>query len=151
MNTHQKSNAFAAAQFVLIAMFAALYFFAPGPLLLRRLPVICDLLCVVGLVLMAAAYMSLREMLQVGPEPRADGRLVTGGPYRRLRHPIYSGIVLIAIGLFLREPAAWIAVATAVVIAFLIVKSRFEEKLLLERYLGYREYMKQTWGLLPGL
>lgn len=151
MNAHQKSNAFAAAQFVLMAIFAALYFLAPGPLLLTRLPVVGDVLCVAGLVLMAVAFLSLREVIQVPPEPRTDGYLVTSGVYRRLRHPIYTGVVLIVVGLFLREPAAWIAIATAVIIIFLIFKSRFEERLLRERYRDYAEYMKRSWGVLPGL
>jgi protein-S-isoprenylcysteine O-methyltransferase Ste14 len=75
--------------------------------------------------------------------------LVSGGVYRRFRHPIYTAIVIVGIGLFLRKPTVAVAVAAAVVIAFLLVKVRFEEALLQARYPEYAEYRDRTWGLIP--
>ncbi len=149
MNAHQKSNAFAASQFVLFGAFAIVYFAAPGVLLFSSPKIAGDIVVIAGLVLMAAAFVSLREVIQVQPEPKAGGHLVTSGVYRRLRHPIYTGIVLILIGLFVREPGAFVAVAAVVIVVFLVVKSRFEERLLRERYPDYAEYMKRSWGVLP--
>jgi len=151
MDTHQRSNLYAAVQFVLIAIFAVVFFFEPGPAMFISLAIAGDTLCIAGLVLMAAAVVSLREVIQVPPEPKAGGHLVTSGVYRRLRHPIYTGIVLLVVGLFLREPAMYVAFTGAVIVAFLIVKSRFEERLLRERYPDYDAYTKRSWGVLPGL
>jgi protein-S-isoprenylcysteine O-methyltransferase Ste14 len=93
----------------------------------------------------------LRGVIQIDPFPKRGGHLVTTGIYHWLRHPIYTAIVLIVIGLVLREPRVSLAVAAAVVIAFLFVKTRFEEGLLAAHYPQYCAYRKRTWGLIPGL
>jgi protein-S-isoprenylcysteine O-methyltransferase Ste14 len=100
---------------------------------------------------MAFAFVPLREVIQIAPEPKAGAHLVTTGIYRWPRHPIYTAIVLIVIGLVLRKPGLWLAIAAAVVIAFLFVKTRFEERLLATHYPQYPEYRKRSWGLIPGL
>jgi protein-S-isoprenylcysteine O-methyltransferase Ste14 len=53
--------------------------------------------------------------------------------------------------LFLRKPTVSLGVAAAIVIVFLLIKVRFEERLLLERYPDYADYQRRTWGLLPGI
>lgn len=145
---HQKSNAYAIAQFVLIALFALIYFFEPGPAMFFSVSIAGTVLCVAGLMLISVAFVSLRRVLRVQPEPKAGGYLVTSGVYRWLRHPMYTGVVLIVIGLFVHEPGMYVAAGVLVVVAFLVFKSRFEEQLLRERYSGYAEYMKHSWGVL---
>ena len=93
--------------------------------------------------------MNLRRVIQIAPSPREGGHLVTSGVYRYFRHPIYTGIVLIMIGLLLRQPRVPVAVAAVVVIAFLAAKVRFEESLLLARYSDYADYRARSWGLVP--
>ena len=67
-----------------------------------------DLLGMVGLVLMAAGALLLgRALLDLGrnltptPRPRSDAELVDGGVYRLVRHPMYGGLLLTALGLSL--------------------------------------------------
>jgi protein-S-isoprenylcysteine O-methyltransferase Ste14 len=91
----------------------------------------------------------MRHAIQIAPEPRRDATLVTSGIYRWFRHPIYTAIVAIVIGLFLRRPTILVGVSAAGVIGFLYVKVRFEERLLLERYPEYAGYRTRTWGLFP--
>ena len=55
-----------------------------------------------------------------------------------------TAILIIVAGLFLRKPTVPVAIAAAVVAAFLVVKVRFEEKLLLARYHEYAEYKSRT-------
>jgi protein-S-isoprenylcysteine O-methyltransferase Ste14 len=87
VDNHRKSNLYAAAQTILIVVFAAVFFFAPGPALFA--PAVAGYaVSVVGLAIIAAAFISLRNVIQVAPEPRADGHLVTSGIYRWLRHPM---------------------------------------------------------------
>lgn len=148
MSPHQRSTLFAIAQFVLIAIFGLVFFLEPGPAVFVSMIIVGTVIAIAGLVLMAAAFVSLREVIQVAPEPKAGGHLVTSGLYRYLRHPIYTGIVLLVVGLFLREPALYVAVAGVVLIGFLVVKSKFEEQLLRERYPEYAEYMRRSWGVI---
>jgi protein-S-isoprenylcysteine O-methyltransferase Ste14 len=151
MDVHQTSRMYGMAQTILLLAFTGVFFLDVGPVL--ALPeasrVAGNVLCAAGILLMAAAFASLRGAIQVAPEPRQDARLVSGGVYRRFRHPIYTAIVIVAIGLFLRKPTVAVAVAAAVVIAFLLVKVRFEEALLQARYPEYAEYRDRTWGLIP--
>jgi protein-S-isoprenylcysteine O-methyltransferase Ste14 len=147
----RKSGNYGIAQTVLLCVFAAAFMFAPGrPLFAPGIPAVIGLvLCAAGLALMVAAFATIRGVIQIAPEPRAGGHLVTGGVYRRLRHPIYTAILILAVGLFLRKPTAAVAIAAIVVMVFLIVKSRFEEELLQVRYPEYAEYKTRTWGVVP--
>jgi protein-S-isoprenylcysteine O-methyltransferase Ste14 len=143
-DSHRKSNIYAAAQATLIVVFAAVCFLAPGPRLFAPMIFAGTAIGVFGLIIIGTAIVSLREVIQISPEPREGGRLITSGIYDWLRHPIYSGVVLAVIGLFLREPGAFVAIAGMIVIAFLVVKSRFEETLLLQKYSDYTAYRKRT-------
>lgn len=70
----------------------------------------------------------------VTPELRPDARLVTSGPYRFLRHPMYVAVVLVGMGWLLARPV-WSRVLAFVVLAVVVlVKARIEERLLSERF-----------------
>ncbi len=151
MTTSSKSRNYGLAQSVLFCLFAVAVIFGPGPLLFGpgAARLVGNVLCGAGLALMLIGVFALREVIQVAPEPREGGRLVTTGLYRWFRHPIYTGIVVVAVGMFLRRPTALVAVAAAVTIGFLVVKTRYEESLLQERYPDYAEYKKRAWGIIP--
>jgi protein-S-isoprenylcysteine O-methyltransferase Ste14 len=148
----QRSRIYAFAQNLVLVLFAATVLFAGPPLFVSTAAHAIGLaLCGLGLLLIASAFISLRKVIQIAPEPRSGGHLVTGGIYGWMRHPIYTAIVLMVIGLFLRRPTLAVAIAAAVVVGFLFVKTRFEERLLTIRYPEYVEYRKRTWGLIPGI
>jgi protein-S-isoprenylcysteine O-methyltransferase Ste14 len=134
-------------------LFAAVEFLSPRDyLFVSASGVIAgNVLCGVGLLVIALAFASLRSAIQIAPEPKPGAQLVETGVYKYLRHPIYSGIIFCVVGLFLRQPTVWMAIAVAMVIIFLFFKARLEEKLLLSVYPGYATYRSRTWGLLPGL
>ncbi|MEN3338444.1 MAG: hypothetical protein V7647_2120 [Acidobacteriota bacterium] len=145
------SRIYGAAQSTLFALFAAGYFLDRSPALFvsRSAAAAGLVLCAAGLLLMFSALRSLRDVVQVAPEPRAGGRLVTRGVYSRCRHPIYTAILILVAGLFLRKPTVPVGIGAALIVVFLATKVRFEEKLLLERYPEYRDYRNRTWGMLP--
>jgi len=146
------SRQYADAQSVLLCAFAATFFLSAGPALLPPTPfrAMGAVLCGAGLIIMFAALTSIGAAVQIAPEPRAGARLATTGIYRYLRHPIYTAIVLLVAGLFLRKPTIAVAIAASAVIGFLLIKVRFEERLLLARYPEYVEYKRRTWGIVPG-
>src|SRR5438552_8734 len=146
------SSRYAIAQTVLLGGFAAAFFLSAGTALLpaTMFGAVGAALCAAGLVLMFAAFASIRSAVQIAPEPRAGARLATTGIYRYLRHPIYTAIVLLVAGLFLRKPTTAVAIAAAAVVGFLLIKVRFEEQLLLARYPEYAAYKRRTWGIIPG-
>ncbi len=111
---------------------------------------------VVGWVLLAAgggllltAILGLGSGLTPLPYPKEDGRLVQTGPYALVRHPMYGGGVLLAFGWALCT-RSWLTLGyVAVLFVFLDVKSRREERWLVERYPGYAEYQRRVRRLLP--
>ena len=146
-----KSRAFAFIQSGLFLAFGAVYFLDTGPRFVGGDPVLTvagDVLALAGVVLLVVSLQTIGRSIQVAPAPRADAKLVTHGVYRVLRHPIYTAIVLVLVGLVLRGATAASTALAAAAIGFLLVKARFEERLLAERYPEYDAYRKTTRGVL---
>jgi protein-S-isoprenylcysteine O-methyltransferase Ste14 len=80
-----------------------------------------------------------------------EGGLVTDGPYRYIRHPIYTGVSLFA-GAAVIAHWSWDAVASGGLILFSSVVRIFcEETLIKVRYPEYRQYSTRTWRMIPFL
>lgn len=79
-------------------------------------------------------------------------QLVTGGPYRWVRHPGYAGALLtyLATPLFLDSP--WTFVPVLLLAFVLVIRTSKEDKFLQEKLDGYREYAGRVrYRLVPGL
>jgi protein-S-isoprenylcysteine O-methyltransferase Ste14 len=140
------SRAYAAAQTVLLVAFAAILLWNPGsPLFASPAAAMAgNAIGIAGLVVIGLGFLALRGNIQIAPHAKEGAHLVRSGVYRVLRHPIYSGIALCVVGLWLREPTLAAGIAAVVVIVFLGVKRRVEERFLLAAYPEYAEYRKGT-------
>ena len=108
-------------------------------------------LVVAGLVVLGASARSLGSALTATPEPRAGARLQTSGLYARVRHPIYSGVLLVVVGLVARS-GSWVVLAVGTVTCgFFTVKAAWEERRLAVRYAEYRDYAARTGRFVPRL
>jgi len=79
--------------------------------------------------------------------------LVTTGPYRWVRHPFYVGLVLLLLGISLAT-ANWFILMTGSTLwfAFLLPRTRIEERKLLERFGDdYRAYTRRVGRFVPRL
>lgn len=80
---------------------------------------------------------------------KEDHALVRSGPYRYLRHPIYSGILLAFLGMAVAFGEWRGLVALALVFAAFSLKSWKEEAFMRETFPDYAEYQRETRALLP--
>lgn len=101
-----------------------------------------------GVVLSAVAARALGPALSPLPEPRQGTGLVVSGPYGYVRHPIYSGLVVAAVGVAVASGSVWVWVAAAVVAVFFWLKSVFEESRLRISVVGYPSYQRSVRGRL---
>jgi protein-S-isoprenylcysteine O-methyltransferase Ste14 len=107
----------------------------------------------------AGLWLRRRALAALGPHfsikvvLRDDHRLVESGPYGRIRHPNYAGLVLVMLGtaVVLRSPLA-LAAVLLVWLPALLLRIRQEETAL-QRHLGepYARYAERTWRLCPGV
>jgi len=86
----------------------------------------------------------------IRPEPKAGGRLVTSGPYRLVRHPMYLSVLLFTAAFALAGDGwqwpAWLALA-----AVLYAKALREERGLPLVHPDYPDYRARTRAILPFL
>jgi protein-S-isoprenylcysteine O-methyltransferase Ste14 len=102
-----------------------------------------------GVLLVMLAVFRLGSSLTAVPYPKENGSLVETGPYRLVRHPIYSGLILMVFGWAFFVHGWLTLVYAAVIFIFFDLKSRREEEWLKARFPGYMEYQKRVRKLIP--
>lgn len=100
--------------------------------------------------LMVWMFTSLGKNITHTVAIRKEHELVTGGPYRWIRHPLYAFGMLAALGLVLLTASWFLALTAAVTFAVLVVRTSLEEQRLIERFGDdYVEYMTRTGRFFP--
>lgn len=107
------------------------------------------ILMVTAVILVTTGFIALSSTLSVMPTPRANGQLKTTGIFGLIRHPIYTGLFCVALGLICIDGWATALLPSVLLFILLNIKARFEEKLLLEKYSGYAAYMKRVGRFFP--
>lgn len=111
-----------------------------------------------GLVLMivggAVALMSVGSLRTGGslsalPHPRREAALVMTGAYTYIRHPIYAGLILFALGWAVLRDSGPALIATLGLAIVLDLKRRREEAWLDQRFGDYAAYRERTKALIP--
>ena len=75
--------------------------------------------------------------------------LVTGGPYRYIRHPIYTGMLLAIFGSALVAGLVWPAVSVGMAI-YCVSRARTEEGLIMQAFPEqYTQYKRRTKAFIP--
>ena len=102
-----------------------------------------------GGVLAVVGLLALGENLTVLPQPKAQARLVETGPYRFVRHPVYSGVLGMAFGWAFWVHGGLTIAYAFILLVFLDLKSRREEQWLEQKFSGYAAYRQRVCKLLP--
>ncbi len=105
-------------------------------------------LCIVGIAIAIWARVHLGRDWSPAPALKEGHELVTSGPYKFVRHPIYTGIILAVLGSTLTIPV-WI-IMFFVISGMFIWRVHVEEELMMKQFPDkYPEYKKRTWALIP--
>ena len=102
-----------------------------------------------GILLLSLAIFRLGSNLTPVPYPKDAGTLIETGPYRLVRHPMYCGGILIALGWALLVHGWLTLIYALIMLVFFDIKSRREEKWLKAKYPGYQAYQKRVRKLIP--
>jgi len=104
----------------------------------------------VGFLLAIWAIFSMKlKHVNVFPEVRAGSHLVTNGPYRWVRHPMYTALLLIMLSLVCESFSYWRGFGWILLSADLVAKLSYEELLVQEVIDDHEAYRCRTWRLVP--
>jgi protein-S-isoprenylcysteine O-methyltransferase Ste14 len=102
-----------------------------------------------GLALATWARVYLGRNWGMPMSTKDDPELVTTGPYRTIRHPIYTGMILAMIGTAIAISLYWL-IAVAVLGGYFIYSAVVEERNMAKLFPDtYPEYKKSTRMLIP--
>lgn len=100
-------------------------------------------------VILAVAFINLRASVTIFPEPREDVPFITNGIYAYVRHPMYLGVLLFALGIALVKWTPLAAALWLLLFADLKFKHRYEDRLLAARWPQAAHYQATVGALLP--
>ncbi len=142
-----RGEAWVIAQFLLLLTMAVLP--PTGPALPVGLHFLAWPIGLSGLILMGVGAVALGSSLTVLPRPKPDGRFVAQGIYRVVRHPIYDGVILLALGWAVWRTSLLHLALTAILALFFQAKARREEEWLIERFPEYADYRRRVRAFIP--
>ena len=146
----KKDVAFVLVQFVLFALYVidfdlfGITFEIPNWLNLGSI-----VLGFFGAVVITFGIINMNENLTPFPTPRRNSSLISGGIYKYIRHPIYSGIILLFLAYGLYSGSVGRLIITIILSIVFYFKTELEEELLIERFPGYQNYKGVTGRFLP--
>jgi protein-S-isoprenylcysteine O-methyltransferase Ste14 len=148
MSDKSKGNLLVLLQFALLGF---LILWPSGVINLAAIYVGGVLLIAPGIIILYLGIRNLGRSLSANPVPRTDAELVETGIYKRLRHPIYTGLLLASLGSVVQTLNVPKLIVWLVLLVLLNYKARWEETLLIKKYPGYADYMKRTGRFVPRL
>jgi|SRR6516162_10320142 protein-S-isoprenylcysteine O-methyltransferase Ste14 len=133
----------------LVGTFTSYGFVAfPGHGLTLPLELFSTVLTLIGTLGAIVVLKQLGRSFSIMAETR---RLVTSGPYRFVRHPLYLMEEIAIVGVFMQFASVWTALMLAVQLAFQLRRMHNEEAVLTASFPEYTVYSQTTARLIPGI
>lgn len=138
-----QSYVFVGVQFICLG-----WMFATGPWVAKT-PELFLIEMLGGVLGMWALWTMKPRHLSALPEIKPQSPLQTGGPYRWIRHPMYTAVLLFTLALVVEEfsPLRWMV--WCILVVDLYLKLQYEEKLLMKAFPDYRYYQAHSHKLIP--
>lgn len=114
-------------------------------------------LSVAGLILLGASLLLLswsvitmrKSKLRILPDPAKHAKLITSGPYRMIRHPMYTSLIIGSLALVITHATLERLIGFFVLLVTLWLKLSLEEDMLTKKFPEYANYKKKTYRILP--
>ncbi|WP_299210453.1 methyltransferase [uncultured Dokdonia sp.] len=107
------------------------------------------LIAIIGFATILITLLQLNKNLSPFPTPKLGSQLIQNGLYTYIRHPIYTGILLLFLGYGLYVASGYKLLITLLLVVLFTYKSRYEEKRLALVFKDYSNYKKKTGRFLP--
>jgi protein-S-isoprenylcysteine O-methyltransferase Ste14 len=111
---------------------------------------IADVFAIVGVIVAVWARFTLGSNWSGSVQIKKDHQLITTGPYRFVRHPIYSGVLSLALAQVLSIANVASVMALIILTISFYIKLKLEEEYMLSQFPNeYPAYMKRTRRIIP--
>ncbi len=147
MHQNLKDNFFVGIQFLLFGLFFLKLDLGYNLPEVIKYPGL--LMFLMGGILTLVSMIQLNRNLTAFPTPKEKAFLYTGGVYGFARHPIYTGVILIFLGLTFYSLSVYKFLITCWLVILFYFKSGYEEEQLKKKYLEYEEYKNITGRFFP--
>ena len=94
-------------------------------------------------------FVMRKSTLRITPEVAKSARLIKNGPYKFIRHPMYTGLIIACFGALIAEITFIKIVFYTILLTDLVIKLKYEEGILEKHFSEYKEYREKTFKLLP--
>lgn len=108
-----------------------------------------NIMTILAIALGVWAIIVMRLRVNIFPDVQQNQQLFTGGPYRYIRHPMYTAVLLATLAWTLNRFDAISAALWLLLLADLLVKLHYEQRLLTKQFESYADYQKRTKRLIP--
>jgi protein-S-isoprenylcysteine O-methyltransferase Ste14 len=112
---------------------------------------LCFFMTTTGILIASAGVLTIGKGFTPFPTPKASGQLKQTGIYKYIRHPMYSGIIIAGLGIAFYNSNIPRLIICLILWIFFEYKSRYEEKLLEQKYPEYSQYKAGTGRFFPSV
>ena len=105
---------------------------------------------ITGIALILVSAYGIRKSLTAMPLPKENGKLQIHGLYTYMRHPMYTGVLLLSLGIATNSGSLLKFSFVLGLLILFIFKAKFEESLLAKKYPNYESYKSKTAMFVPG-
>ncbi|WP_333695846.1 methyltransferase family protein [Flavobacterium sp.] len=149
MKKSSKDYIFVFIQFLLFGAYAFDFF---QPLEIPKfLATFGMVIAFIGFMIALLTVFELKSNLTAFPTPTEKAELLTNGFFRYSRHPIYTGILMFALGYALYKYSIYKLLISGLLFIWFYLKSTYEEKQLAQKFISYREYKEKVGRFFPKL
>lgn len=106
-------------------------------------------MAVFGGIIMTLALLQLNKNLSPFPTPKESASLLQNGLFKYMRHPIYTGIILLFLGYSVSQNSVYKLLISLLLVILFYLKSNYEEQLLEQKFPDYKQYRNKTGMFFP--